>query len=146
MSDYKAPIQNSILLENFHLTSLNFNLDKSNWTNVLASKETEFDLTFRAIVNDNIEDYFGVSFDVTVENKETTFKLAFTFLGNFKVQGVELNEEIMENHPYFRFSAPAIIFPYIRSFITSFSSNAGFSPVILPSINFTSANIIEDEN
>jgi len=34
-------------------------------------------------------------------------------------------------------NAPAIAFPYLRSFISTMSINAGFSPIILPAVNLT---------
>jgi preprotein translocase subunit SecB len=34
-------------------------------------------------------------------------------------------------------NAPAIAFPYFRAFISTFLLNAGYEPIILPSINFT---------
>ena len=136
---YTAPIQEGLLLESFHLVSLNFNLEQSNWENVMASKDTKFNIKFKALLKDSHKDYFGVLFNVVVENKDTGFNLNFEFVGNFKVNGIDVDLEVIEKHPFFRQSAPAIVFPYIRSFITSFSNNAGFAPVILPSLNFSEA-------
>lgn len=39
-----------------------------------------------------------------------------------------------------KISAPAIGFPFLRAFITTFSVQAGFQPIILPSINFIEYN------
>jgi len=40
------------------------------------------------------------------------------------------------NSDFAKISAPAIGFPYVRSFISTISVQAGLPPIILPSINF----------
>jgi preprotein translocase subunit SecB len=37
-------------------------------------------------------------------------------------------------------NAPAIVFPFIRAFINTVSTNAGYNPIILPAINFVALN------
>lgn len=38
---------------------------------------------------------------------------------------------------FFRTSAPAILFPYVRAYITTLSSLSGVKPVILPTLNMS---------
>ena len=37
---------------------------------------------------------------------------------------------------FVKINAPAIAFPYLRSYISNLTLQSGFSPIILPSINF----------
>lgn len=42
-----------------------------------------------------------------------------------------------EKDQFFRTSAPAILFPYVRAYITTLSSLSGVKPVILPTLNLS---------
>lgn len=46
-----------------------------------------------------------------------------------------LNKEQI-NGPFTRINAPAIAFPYLRSFITNYLVNAGYPALHLPTVNF----------
>ena len=46
-----------------------------------------------------------------------------------------INEDFLQTD-FAKISAPAIGFPYVRSFISTITIQAGVPPVILPSINF----------
>ena len=60
----------------------------------------------------------------------------------FKVKATahfETSEKVsadFENSPFARINAPAIAFPYVRAFISNFTLNSGYNPVLLPSFNF----------
>ena len=47
----------------------------------------------------------------------------------------ELNPK--EKDIFFRTSDPAILFPYVRAYITTLSSLSGVKPVILPTLNMS---------
>ncbi|HCT9047093.1 TPA: protein-export chaperone SecB [Morganella morganii] len=52
----------------------------------------------------------------------------------------ESSEDITEdfiNSNFPAVNAPAIAFPYLRAFLSTFLMNAGFNPIMLPSINFS---------
>lgn len=56
------------------------------------------------------------------------------------VSEFETNEPISDEFrksSFPRVNAPAIAFPFFRAFISTFLLNAGYEPIILPSINFT---------
>ena len=52
----------------------------------------------------------------------------------FKFSNVHSIEEIPE---YFYNNSIAIVFPYLRAFITTLTSVAGIKPLILPTLNLT---------
>lgn len=66
-------------------------------------------------------------------NIETTTKAEFT------VDNVVYNDDIKE---LVEKNGTAIMFPYIRSYITSLTNQPGISPIILPAININ--NLIDD--
>lgn len=57
-----------------------------------------------------------------------------------KAQGLfEFDSDLKpkEKDTFFRTSAPAILFPYVRAYITTLSSLSGIKPVILPTLNMS---------
>ncbi|MGP1538535.1 protein-export chaperone SecB [Bacteroides pyogenes] len=75
---------------------------------------------------------FGVGFRINIKAEEFGISLEMAFL-------FELNENIDEKFKQSDFltvNAPAIAFPYVRSYISNLTLQSGFSPIILPSVNF----------
>ena len=135
---YESDIQPSIRLESFHLVNLDFKIDQSLWGQ-FELDQTEFKMNFSSLLSKDNENYFGVLFKVIVINSKETINLNFDFVGHFETKDVKLNDETIDTNPLFKNSAPAILFPYIRAFISNFTLNAGFRPLILPAINFHTA-------
>lgn len=143
LKTYEPSEQPIIRLDSFHLSRLDFNLDEQFWeTHEL--KDTKFKINFTHLTKEDKENYFGVLFKVFIQNTEKTIDLNFDFIGHFEVKGQKIESETLENNPFFRFNAPAIVFPYIRTFVSNFMLNSGFKPIILPSINFTNSKLTDD--
>ena len=70
--------------------------------------------------------------NITDENKALVIKIKA--LGFF-----EFDSDLKPNDKdaFFRTSAPAILFPYVRAYITTLSSLSGVKPVILPTLNMS---------
>jgi preprotein translocase subunit SecB len=66
------------------------------------------------------------------DNKETEKKA--NFIGLFD-STTEVNDEFI-NSPFLKINAPAILYPFIRAYISTITINAGLEPIILPTINF----------
>lgn len=67
-------------------------------------------------------------FDEDFEDGLAPFYMRVTMVGYFECEN-------MKNIESFQFNAMAILLPYLRAFITSFTAQSGISPVILPPIN-----------
>ena len=71
---------------------------------------------------------------------------------NIEVDGYfSFREEIEEIPPYFTLNAPAILFPYIRAYVSLLTSLSGKGTVNLPTLNLSGLtkelkNNIKDEN
>lgn len=48
-----------------------------------------------------------------------------------------------DKNVFFSQNAPAILFPYIRAYISALTSLAGITPLILPTLNFSNRNNTE---
>jgi preprotein translocase subunit SecB len=100
------------------------------------NEETEmgFNLDFKVLFSKDKEDEFHLVFESEIK-KPDVFDLSIKYLAVFKTDE-EIDDEFENSHfPYV--NAPAITFPFLRSFISTLMINAGYPPVILPSINFT---------
>ena len=83
---------------------------------------------------DSKKNIFNLYLGVQISNKEKSFIVDIDIVGFFKYSN-EDNEAIIKN--YFYINAPAILFPYIRAYISSLTALSGFETITLPTINFT---------
>lgn len=77
---------------------------------------------------------FVVEFNARISNTTQSLVLTTKFHVVFQSEH-PVTKEYLES-PGIRINTPAIAFPFLRSFITTVSANAGYPPIILPSINF----------
>jgi preprotein translocase subunit SecB len=78
---------------------------------------------------------FHLYLDVELKDENDSLKINIAVLGIFKFrQNVKL--ETLEN--YFYVNAPAIMFPYVRSYISALTSLSGLNVINLPLLNMTS--------
>lgn len=79
------------------------------------------------------DDCFFVIFDLRLLTRESKV-ITIIYKSRFVTDAVIDKEFIVSNFPYV--NAPAICYPYLRAFISNLTLNSGYSPVMLPSINF----------
>jgi len=123
--------QTAIRLDNFYAKRF---LISSNLGNI-SPKDLKFSVKHGLISNKDDKKSFNIIFEVHLENMEEKFELEcfieFTFKTNKNITKKFLESGFVTQ------SAPAIAFPYVRSMITSLTINAGFTPIIIPTYNFT---------
>lgn len=130
-------VQPSIRLTSFHAIESNFSITPDIWEKY-EFEGLKFSLTYDPVIHAERINYFGIVFSFSLQNKEKTMDMSIKYIGHFEVAGIEVSEESLQN-PFFKFNAPAILFPYFRNYVSSFFLNAGFKPIILPSFNFHTA-------
>lgn len=74
---------------------------------------------------------FGIIMNVEIE-AEGYFKLKVIAVGHFELSKEDIDEATRKS--FINANSPAIVFPYVRSFISTLTSNVGgvTSPIILP--------------
>lgn len=108
----------------FTKASLDFNIPNTAELNItfnpkgtFYSKKAQYDLTF----------------DVMVECKETgTMVIEVSCISSFTFEGQISIDDIPD---YFYPNSLAILFPYIRAFVSTISLQANVQPILLPTIN-----------
>lgn len=79
------------------------------------------------------EDNFYVIFALTLKTDEGAV-IKITFRSQF-IADAPLDEEFKKSS-FALISAPAIAYPYLRTFVSNFTLNSGYAPIMLPSVNF----------
>ncbi len=74
--------------------------------------------------------FFKIIMEIELKD-EHVFELALRAVGNFELDS-EIDEELKKK--FVNANAPAIMFPYVRSFITTLSANLGnvVGPLLIP--------------
>lgn len=101
--------------------------------NYLEAGEFDLEFNFKAkssfsINNDKAKLELTCNlFDENFNNGLAPFYMKVTIVGYFECENTNIHD--------FEFNAMAILLPYVRAFITTFTSQSGIPPVILPPIN-----------
>lgn len=74
---------------------------------------------------------FILSLSVIVKDAEEKFNVSFLMRGMFKYTCANFDELIR----FIGINAPAILFPYIRAYVSNITSLSGMQPVIMPTLN-----------
>ena len=102
-------------------------------------------------LEEEISQNLNVEFEQTVGVNEEGHNMRLEMTANINDENKALNIKVKaqgffefesdlkpeEKDIFFRTSAPAILFPYIRAYITTLSSLSGVKPVILPTLNMS---------
>ncbi|WMJ72137.1 protein-export chaperone SecB [Cytophagaceae bacterium ABcell3] len=140
MTKYTAEEQPKIRLKRFNVINIKFNIEEAEWGNRDVFNSSEYSVSFKLL--DREKDFFDIVFDITLKGENRAFLLETSFLASFESKGVEVNDKYLES-PLIKHNAPAIVFPFIRAFLSTIMLNAGYNPIILPSFNFHSQKEIK---
>ncbi|SEA87683.1 preprotein translocase subunit SecB [Flavobacterium gillisiae] len=80
------------------------------------------------------ENKIHINFDIEILDAENNFNLKMLCIGVFDYDTED--EELILN--FMSLNGPAIVFPYIRSFVSSYTALSGFDTITLPTLNFLS--------
>lgn len=92
-----------------------------------------FEISPQAIISYK-ERQFHININVDIVNNKDSFAIKMLGVGIFEFEDIE--DEILRT--FISVNGPAIIFPYIRAFISSYTALSGFDTVTLPTLNLTS--------
>lgn len=133
-------IQNQIKLIGFKVANFNFksfpNPEKKDSSNKKFNLDLD-NLLFQDSPNHFVK-VFKVELNFESPDKDEIYDMSVEYHALFEC-GMNITEDFL-NGDFVKISAPAIGFPYVRSFISTFSVQGGIPPIILPSINFIQFN------
>lgn len=76
---------------------------------------------------------FTLTLRVVIRDATDNLEVGMVIKGFFSYEMGSIEELL----PYISVNAPAILFPYIRSYISSMTALGGMPPIILPTLNLT---------
>lgn len=97
---------------------------------VVGKDEDSFEISPRVAI-DKSKKQFHVNFDLEISDHENSFVLKMFAVGIFDYEADD--EGLLHN--FIAINGPALIFPYIRGFISSFTAQSGFDTITLPTLN-----------
>lgn len=98
----------------------------------IASPDGSMSLEVGQVYPDDESGIFGIGFKVDLKQDNLSVEAEMRFF--FQADG-EITDEFRRG-PFPAINAPAIAFPYLRSFLSTVTLQAGYEPVMLPSVNF----------
>ncbi len=99
---------------------------------LLTEEELNNEMSFTLGYNKNGDKDFSVVFNISIENLYIQLKA-------IAIASFETDEVLDTNFiasPFVKINAPAIAYPYLRTFISNITLNAGYQPIMLPTLNF----------
>jgi preprotein translocase subunit secB len=131
-------VQNKIHLERTFVKSITFEFKKEIQEGEL---NTSLEIKTNFLFNDERDKEYIILFAGNFENELFTLNIVF---GAVFGTSEPIDEDFKESD-FVKINSPAIAFPYLRSFISTLTLNAGLPPLILPAYNFTRENGEIDE-
>lgn len=98
-----------------------------------ASLDNAYKLRLDIFPDSTRPEMFGVIFQLELTH-HFEFKLKLEYLAWFENSEPLTEEDLRSSFAYI--NAPAIAFPFMRSFVSFLTLNAGYKPAILPTVNF----------
>lgn len=98
-----------------------------------------------------VSDRCDVTFEKTVGIKEAEHKMRLQLVAKIESENKAMSVEVKaegyfefekdlsdaEKEIFFNTSAPAILFPYVRAYISTLTGLSGIAPIILPTLNLS---------
>jgi preprotein translocase subunit SecB len=82
-----------------------------------------------------IQSFVTVTYQSEFENGEKEIECKIKMGASFEILGE--GDKRLDPEKFSTINGPAIIFPYIREYLSSLSIKAGIPPIVLPPYNFT---------
>ena len=98
----------------------------------INKKDNSFDLTPQAVISRKNKQ-FHINIDLEITDSESDFVLKMLCVGIFDYD-TEKDDMLLN---FMSINGPAIIFPYVRSFISNFTALSGFDTITLPTLNLS---------
>ena len=84
---------------------------------------------------ENSKNQYKYIITVRIEDENETIKIRLKAMGIF-----EFDEDLTNKQLFFSQNAPAILFPYIRAYISALTALSGIPTITLPTLNLSKSN------
>lgn len=97
-----------------------------------AGVEEKFELEPSAVISRK-DNQFHINISIALVNLDSNIAINMIGIGVFSYE-VEKEDELLN---YMGLNGPAIVFPYLRSFISTYTANSGFDTITIPTLNLS---------
>jgi preprotein translocase subunit SecB len=132
MSAKTPKIQPAIRFLEFKVISVNF--DAGDQPSAVRSDEVLIDFAYGFGFDPVESQHYVIQFQLVLSEKRTDFRLAVEAMAYFESK--EPIDEAFKKSAFVKQNSPAMAFPYLRAFVSTFTTNAGVNPIVLPTYNF----------
>lgn len=136
----KPEVQAAITFIKYHAYDIKF--VSTDEYNEASPNNFAINLGFVSKFKEELPNVFRIDFNLNIKNESGSFELIVNFAATFE-SSMPINADFLKSD-FVKINAPAIAFPYMRAFISTFTLNAGYAPVILPTFNFQ--KIVQDQD
>jgi preprotein translocase subunit SecB len=98
-----------------------------------ASKDISIAFSPRGVVNKENQTY-QLLLEAKIEDESKSLNIEIEAVANF-IFDHKIDEDTLKN--MFFINAPALLFPYLRAYISSLTALSGLRPITLPTLNLT---------
>lgn len=123
----------------YYVEKVMFEINNSKIKTSEKSIKINYDFKKKSTYIDNKLELTIIS-NIFKDNKEAPFSILVRFKGIFKFEKINESEKVK-----YEKNAIAILFPYLRTFITNLTVNAGFKPILIPVYDFTDSFFEEEK-
>jgi len=120
----------NIQLSRWKVQELSLKLKKS--PSESKPKKQSFTLSLGNSFSESSKKEFSIAFQIVIDDIDFDLSLEMVFF--FKLDS-DVTEEF-KTSKFISINAPAIAFPFVRSYISNLTLQSGLSTIILPSVNF----------
>lgn len=125
----KEAIQHKIKFIGYKIYDFSIQMDMNQQ---LISNELNFNISTKSKLNGSKGFFVDINIDLTSNDK--SLNMMVNTRAEFETEN-EIFEDFLSTN-LVTINAPAIVFPFIRAFISTVTVNSGYNPIILPTINF----------
>jgi preprotein translocase subunit SecB len=137
-------------MENSKFQFKEFLIKKSLIEKKEGNPSANFNLQFapKGIVNRD-SSCFQLNLGINIEDSDKVISIQIEAIANFYF---DKEVDVQQLNNYFFINAPALLFPYIRAYISTLTNLSGYNPINLPTMNLMSLgnelkeNTIETED
>lgn len=77
---------------------------------------------------------FQLQLGIKIEDENKSFNIEIKAVANYHFEN---REKLVNLEKFFFMNAPALLFPYIRAYISTLTNLSGFEPINLPTLNMS---------
>lgn len=116
-------------LKDYKITKSHFNINPQN---ISTTDDVAIEIKRENLLSES-DSLFKLDMYVNISDEKGNMNISTKIEGLFEFDS-DLDETQKNN--FFDINAPAILYPYVRAYISSLTSLSGFNHIILPTINF----------